>query len=245
MALKQGSKQPAGQFEQGDGSQAAPAATATAAPADPVAAAGVSATTAIAKASASAVMAPGGKMVSLLQDMKDALPAIDFGVLPRLVGSNGNVMDKDKRMLGSRIKLELVSWNDLWVVSPGDDTEEAKEAVRYSKDGKTIDGTGQSVQDYVKYLRETGGYDEANVKQYCELIGILTEAEKPSEHLGGMVQVSLSPQSRKLFEGYRLQESVKLRLGKRAPDGAEHLLIQTEVKSSGSNTYTLLKVSAA
>jgi hypothetical protein len=117
--------------------------------------------------------------------------------------------------------------------------------VRYSKDGQTIDGTGESVAAYLKKLRETDGYDQAAVKQYCELVVLLSKSEKPSEHVGNMVQISLSPQSRKLFEGYRYQESVKVALKKRSAEGIEQIRVSTEVKSQGQNTFTLLKTGAA
>jgi len=101
------------------------------------------------------------------------------------------------------------------------------------------------LQVSLQHLREVGGYTKANVKQYCQLVGILTSSEKTSEHLNSMVQVSLSPGSRKLFDGYRLQESVKLHLGQRTADGVEMLKLTAEVKTQGGNTFTLLKPTAA
>lgn len=210
---------------------------------DAAAQASVSASTAIAKAGATAVAVTGKNAV--FGNLENAMPSLDFGVLPRLVGSNGQVMDGDKKMLGTFVEGQLISWNNTFVVSPGDDTPEAKEAVRYSKDGQTIDGTGESVAAYLKKLREVDGYDEAAVKQYCELVVLLSKSEKPSDHVGNMVVISLSPQSRKLFEGYRYQESVKVALKKRSAEGIEQIKVSTEVKSQGQNTFTLLKTGAA
>jgi hypothetical protein len=205
--------------------------------------------TALAAAKSTAV-AVTGKVVTALAEYKDQIPRLDFGVLPRLVGSNGNLMDPDKKLLGSKIKLQLVSFNDEFVVSPGDDSDEAKEAVRYSADGKVLDGTGESVDEYLKQLREVDGYEKAAVKQYCHLVGILLEAEKdPSNLVNQMVLVSLSPQSRNSFEGHKLQLAVKLRLaqvnGTQAPTGLDILTITAEVKTNRANqTFTTLKVSS-
>lgn len=228
----------AGAFEQGDAGDTAVAQ----APATAQSNAADVANTAIAKASTTSAVAVG-KLQTILADIENALPAVEFGVLPRLVGSNGQVMDGDKKLFGDSIKLTLVSWNKNFVISPGDDSDEAKALVRYSRDGVTIDDTGESVVEYLKNLREVEQYPDANVKEYCELVGILNEAAKPCEHVGGMVQISLSPQSRKSFEGYRLQQSVKVRLGQAAPEGQENIVIRAEVKSMGNNTFTLLKVS--
>lgn len=241
MALKEAAKRAAGKFEQ----DAPPGAAVTEKPAAPAeaaqAAAGVTASTAIAKAAAGAV-AVGGQFKAVFTQFRDALPAVEFGVLPRLVGSNGNIMDKDSRVLGAAVELQLVSWNDTFVVSPGTDNDEADELVRYSRDGKTIEGTGESVDAYLKKLREVDGYDKANVKHYVELIGILTAADKPSDHVGNMVQVSLSPQSRKTWDGYQLQESVKVAQGRRSAEGIDQIVVRAEVKTVNGKTFTLLRV---
>lgn len=252
MALKNAVQKPQpaavapGGFEAPD----APTATIAATPrkADPevmaeasVAAAGVAASTAVAKVSANSLML-AGKLETLFAGFENAIPGVEFGVLPRLVGSNGNVQVKGSNaLIGDVIGLQLLSWNNTWVVSPGDDTPEAKDAVAYSKDGVTIEESGQSVNEYLAFLR-TEGYEKANVKKYVELIGILTESAKPCEHTGDMVQVSLSPQAAKSFESYRLQASVKIRMGMLKPDGLESFKIRAEVKTTAGNTYTLLKV---
>lgn len=207
------------------------------------AAAKVEATTAIARAQATSVVV-SGPMKAILADLQGALPAVDFGVLPRLTGSNGNVLDSDKKPMGTWIKLKLISWDKQFVVSPGDDSDEAKALVRYSRDGVTIDETGEDVKQYLDKLRTTDGYDDASVKEYCELIGILEAAEKANDAVGQMVQVSLSPQSRKGFEAYRLQRSVLVKMGRATQEGSEDLKITTELKTFGANTFTLLKIAA-
>lgn len=210
------------------------------------AAAGVAASTAIAKA-ATTGLARQGKLETLFSEHRNAIPPMEFGTLPRLVGTNGNVQDRGEgKLLGESVVIELVSWNEEFVVSPGSDKEEAKALVRYSLDGKTIDATGESVASYLEKLRTVEGYSDASIKRYVQLIGIVESTAKASELVGQMVQVSLSPQSAKLFDGYRMQESVKLRLRPELKEQIDNRLkVTAEVKQQGSNTFTLLKVGAA
>lgn len=201
----------------------------------------VAAVNAVAKAQSTAVGSVG-KFQTALQAYEDALPAIDFGVLPRLKGSNGLILDADNAKLGSEVQITLISFNNQFVITPGEDSDEATKLVKYSSDGVTIDETGQSVADYIKYLVDVEGYKDASSKHYLELVGILNSAEKDTEHLGNMVQLSLSPQSRKSFEAYRLQKSVKIRMGRDTEEGAEELTIRAVVKTMGNYTFTILQV---
>jgi hypothetical protein len=252
MALskpKPAAPQTAGKFEDTDNTQGGTAVDdkpATVAPKvsdNAAAAAGVKASTEVARISSNSLVA-GQKLETLFAAQENALPAVDFGVLPRIVGTQGQFQDKgDNKLLGDTIKVQLISWNKQFVISPGTDNDEDKEHVRYSRDGVTIDETGESVETYLQSLRETDGFKDASKKEYCELIGILLETAKPSEQVGNMVQVSLSPQSRKLFEGFRLQESVKLRLNPQSK-ASDVLVLRAEVKTQGSFTFTVIKASA-
>jgi hypothetical protein len=203
----------------------------------------VAATVAIATAKNTAIAASAPKFQAALAEYENALPAVDFGVLPRLKGSNGLILDGDNGKLGSKIKLTLISFNDQFVISPGVDDADATKFVRYSLDGITIDSTGESVADYVQRLKTVEGYEDADIKKYAELVGILNESEKESEHVGNMVQISLSPQSRKSFEAYRLQRSVKQKMGRIAEgDAGDELVISAVVKTMGNYTFTILQV---
>lgn len=216
--------------------QAAPNAAESA-----VAAAGVKASTAVARISANS-LAAAIKTESVLAQLRDAIPPVQFGTFPRLIGSNGNVMDKDGKVLGQFADIQLLSWSETYVVSPGSDTDEAKKLVRYSRDGVTIDETGEDVNAYLKTLREVEKYPDASKKKYIELVGFLTASDKPSEHAGNLVQVSLSPQSLLSFQAYMANVAVRVRLGSLVADGVENLRITPEVKTKGSKSFTLLKV---
>ncbi len=204
----------------------------------------VAATVAVAKAQTTAVGAVAPKFETALGGYQNALPAIDFGVLPRIKASNGAAMDGDDNRLGETFQMTLISFNDNYVVTPGVDDAKSTEFVRYSLDGVTIDSTGQLVSDYINELKTVEGYKDAEMKNYLDVIGILNSSEKPSEHLGNMVQVSMSPQSRKSFEAYRLQQSVKIKMGRAVEEGSEELTFKAVVKTMGNYTFTSFQVSA-
>lgn len=245
MALKK----PAPAFEDAT-APAAPTTVADApAPAADQAKAAAQATTAIAQASASSkAMTVGGSYTNVFEPLRDALPNIEFGTLPRLVGSNGQIQAKiggKKEILGTKIGLSLVSFSEEFVVTPGDDSEEATTHVKYSANGVTIDGTGEKVADYLETLRTSFGYEKAAVKRYVQLVGILTSAEKDSPLVTDMVQVSLAPVSAKGFDGYMIQRSVKIARGLVPADTAAELEISTDVRTKGKNDFTALVVAAA
>lgn len=203
----------------------------------------VEATVAVAKAANTAVGAVGTKFQASLGSFENALPAVDFGVLPRIKGSNGMLMDGDGGKLGELAQITLISFNDQFVITPGVDDKESTKFVKYSLDGVTIDATGESVATYIQMLKEVEGYDKAEMKKYCELVGILNSSEKKSEHEGNMVQVSLSPQSRKSFEAYRLQQSVKIKMGRATEEGSEELTLRAVVKTMGNYEFTSINIS--
>lgn len=204
----------------------------------------VEATVAVAKAKNTAVGAVG-KFETVLSNLENALPAVDFGVLPRLKGSNGLILDGDNAKLGNEITITLISFNDQYVVTPGEDDDEATKLVKYSTDGVTIDATGQMVADYIHQLKTVDGYENAESKHYVELIGILNSSAIESEHKDNMVQISLSPQSRKAFEAYRIQQSVKVKMGRIEAAGTEEIKISAVVKTMGKFTFTVLVPTAA
>lgn len=179
----------------------------------------------------------------VLAQLQDRLPPVEYGEGARLVGSNGNVMDEDKLLLGGSITLNLLSWNNRYVVSPGENGEKAKEFARYSLDGVTT-SKGEDVKTYLHNLQTVEGFGKASVKTYLDLFGILEASEKLSKHLGAAVTVSLAPDSVKAFNGLRRDMVVKGMLGS-LPDnlgdgGGLSLTITTEVKSGNGNTWTRL-----
>lgn len=60
-----------------------------------------------------------------------------------------------------------------------------------------------------------------------------------------MVEVSLSPQSRKSFQAYLLQRTVQVARGTASVEGAERLKLVAEARSANGKDFTLVKVTAA
>lgn len=173
------------------------------------------ATTAIAKAASTSVSAPKPiKAAPAFNDFEDALPEVEFGTFPRITADLGG-FEMDKEVIGDTIKLEMMSWNHRYVVTPGSDDKEASELVRYSNDGVMLaDGSGVTVADYLNTLKTVHGYEGASVKNYIDLTGLLVgqgtgaTVEEISEDEQVVVQVQLSPQSVKQFNGYRITKGV-------------------------------------
>ncbi|WP_454735433.1 hypothetical protein [Cupriavidus necator] len=206
-------------------------------------AAKVTATTAIAKAQAGALAAPAQRIAPVLTDLKDAV-RVDWDTLERLVAGTGTIDNGDGKSVGTWIKMTLMSFQDTYEVVPGDQSDEAKKLVRYSEDGVNLRESGTTVNQYLDELREQG-YDKAALKHKNILVGILDETEKPSDLVGEVIQISLSPQSRKTFERYRLTRTAKVNMGRATAEGSEVIKITAEGKQFGKNKFTQLTVTGA
>lgn len=170
-----------------------------------------SASTAIAQASASspAVSKPL-KATAAFGEYENALPEVDFGTFPRITVDLGG-FEMDKAVLGECVKLELMSWAHRYVVTPGVDDKEANALVKYSNDDVFLsDGSGITVVDYLTQMKEVHGYDKASKKTYIDLTGLLVAkgGKDIPEDDQVIVQVQLSPQSVKQFNGYRITKGV-------------------------------------
>lgn len=182
-------------------------------------------------------VATGGKPVLALANLQDQYIA-GFGVLPRLKGSNGNVMDNEDKLLGDSIDMQVLSWNKMWVVGPGDNKAPA-DLVRYSLDPICFED-GSLVTGYVDEMKEAG-WVNASSKQYLEVVGFLLKAAKPTDLIGEMVQIQLSPTSRTSFEGYCLQQSFKAANGMADPEKAQFMRFEAKVVTGKGNTWTKLE----
>lgn len=230
MALRKPASQTTPAFESEDG--AAPAAD------TPSSASAGEANTAVTKPAPTAV-ATVGAFSDVFKQFHNALP-VSIGDTLRLKTGSGVIRDENALNYGAWIKLELMSWQEFWTISPGDDSAEAKETVRYSADGVTIDSTGESVDEYVEFLR-TEGYDDARKKKYTLVVGYLEAADKPVDTVGQVVSVSLSPKSAELFNRFRLNKSVRLARGVDKPEAVGTLFIRVRSESKNGKDYTLLE----
>lgn len=193
---------------------------------------------------------------TMLRGLRDAIPTeelapMGIGVFPRITASLGGfVVNKGEKKLGGRIRVEILSWNYIWMVVSGEQNNpEANKKIRSSYDGKMLRDGGPKVGDgsveaYLKYLKEVEEYDKANVKQYIELyVNLIGYEEKQDRTIVPVAvpadeqkiyQVSLSPQSVGQWGKYLLEGSLRKARGHN--DDSLVTLVQVE-KTNGANTF--------
>ena len=185
--------------------------------------------------SANAVLGKG----LLYQNAKDFL-VVDFGTLPRLKASNGNILDQDDKVLGTWIETELISFNSNWAVTPNDDGA-PNELTKFSKNNETIDDDPSlTVAAHIADLKAQG-YANASSKEYYEVVCQLLASEKDSPHVGELVQLQLSPTSKKGFESFRLQQTFKATRGNLTPEQVAFIKWTTELTTSKRTGKTWTK----
>ena len=85
-----------------------------------------------------------------IKQLQNAIPTTELenlgiGVFPRItVGLDGFSRDKTKE-LGKKIAIEVLSWSYVWLVTAGEQNEEANRLIRTSYDGKNLKGGEGSV----------------------------------------------------------------------------------------------------
>lgn len=191
-----------------------------------------SATVAVAAAFAGSALAKvGSKFVEAFTEQKNQFDptSLDYDTFPRVTVGLDGFSDTDKADYGKEIVLQILSWNETHSVSPGGPVNaESTKLLRYSLDGKTIDDTGESVFEYLKYLKEVEGYEEAAIKKYISLYGTI----EGGKHDGRMVSVQIPPRSVAKFQGHRIAQGVAISRGKANPDDRVKL---TQVKVDGKS----------
>lgn len=246
MALTKKANTPSFESEAETNTQAV--ATEPTAQVEQVAQAQVAATTAIAKAATTAI-AKSVKPTAALQELEnvmdvDTVRNLGIGTFPRMLADRAGLM-LDKEELGNWAKVELISFNRRWIVTPGVQGDDAKELVRYSYDKETIEGEVVSVQAYLQQLKDDG-YDKASVKEYFDAFGFLLATESDgdiAEEAREMVQLQLSPQSVAQFKSFQIQQGFKIARGLAQP--SNEVKIGLQKKEFGSNKFAHMTFSAA
>lgn len=207
---------------------AAHAATQAAAPA--------STSTAVATKPAGAI-APMKAMVNPLEGLENAFP-VEYDTLRNLNINQGNVIDKmTDKVAGSVVGLELLTYQNQWVVSPGVDGDEAKEHVRYSDDGITAtDGT--DMKAHLEHLKQSG-YNEAKISERLIIAGALFAPGKLTDLEQSLVQINLPPTSKAAFKRYMMDQAYKVGKGLVQAEGANRIKIECTVTKKGDNTWTV------
>lgn len=173
--------------------------------------------------------------------LKNAFP-VEFDTLCNVQLNQGNAINKDTgAALGDVIGLELLSFQDQTVVSPGVDGEEAKEHVRYSDDGVTT-SQGESVPEYLAHLK-SAGYPDAKLSQRVIIVGSLFDPGVKGKKIAGMkdklVQINLPPSSVGGFKRYRADQAFQIGKGLAKLEDVEKMRITCNIKTKGDNTWTV------
>jgi hypothetical protein len=235
-----GGAAPAKSFEGEPEPQTAAAAEAPAAAAAPAEQPTPSTSTAVAAKPAQTALAPSNlKMMDFVAQSKDRY-RVDWNTLDRIQANNGNFLDlgDNKKSMGATIQMRLLSWQDSWQVSPGSDSEEAKQYVRYSDDGK-VTKQGENIEQYLEKLR--GMYPNASCDHRVVIAGVLEGAEKGSRLEGQLVQIDLSKTSKQEFDKYQINTAYKLGKGLLTQESVELMTMKAEVVS-GKNNRSWTKV---
>lgn len=191
-------------------------------------------------------VAPRKPMVNPLAPLKDAF-TVEWDTLRSLKVTNGNVLDNQTgKTLGDTVGLELLSYQDQWVISPGVDGDEAKEHVRYSTDGETTTN-GEDCNEYLAQMKKSG-FDEAKMSKRTVVCGSLFDiGEKGRKECkdiqDSLVQLSLAPTSKASFDRYMMDQAFKIGKGIIDPTGAERLKLECNVVTKGKNSWTVVNFS--
>lgn len=168
---------------------------------------------------------------------------VTFDMLVPLVATNGNICKRsDKKPVGDQVSFELMSWQDSFTVSTGDD-KAPKDLTRYSDDG-VVCSDGTLVSEHLAYLRSLG-FAKAALKQRAVVVGSIISCSRTQELDDELVQFDLSPQSRASFLNYALGCVNKIRLGKLTPEQVTKIKATAELSTMNGNTFTKLMFSAA
>lgn len=154
--------------------------------------------------------------------------------------------------LGARCRVEIISWNYRWILSPGLQSkdpgyEESKQFLANTYDNQTVYGKDVTVEEYLQDLKETHAYDKANKSMYIDLFGMLTWTEKKGdipEEERKMVVVQLSQTSAGQFAAFCQTQGVLVAKGvvKNVSDVVE---IEAVARTKGTNKYTNFSFHAA
>lgn len=199
-----------------------------------------SASTAVAQAAPTA-MAVGGKYKAALQEYANVIDptSVSFDTFRRVTVGLDGFSDENEVEMGKRIRLQLMSFNERYICSPGKQDAESNELVRYSLDGKTIDETGESCADYIKKLQEVDGYPDASLKKYMTLYGFLVATEVKGELVEipaedrEIVSIQVPPRSVGKFTRFQIEDGVKVSQGILQPTD---VLVLTQGKVKGKTT---------
>lgn len=253
--------------DQGTVGADAPAAAEAAAPTaeHQEAAASVKTTVAIAKVATSSTSVSladaGNKAKEFQREVQAMKGASDFsyGNYRVFKGNNGEISESggDQDVLGRWAKVRLMSWDDHYEISPGEDGSSTKDFVAYSKDGKVIDSVigeelkswvGKSVQEYAEHLKTVEEFAKTKVRRFVDTACALMATDNGEGPIGKVIQITLSESSIPAFSRYQQELADTARCvsmglpGFALPEDPFTFFFIREVASKGNQKWTKLKI---
>jgi len=139
--------------------------------------------------------------------------ALDFthGNYSVFKGINGALAQTGGLNLGRWAKVTMIAWDEHYEISPSSDAAAAKEAVGYSKEGKTLDSVigkayanwvGKPVDEYVTSL-QLDGFAGAKCGRFIDVACVVHETDSEDSLNGEIIQVTLSQTSIPSFSAYQ------------------------------------------
>jgi len=178
-----------------------------------------------------------------LAELKNSL-TVEYNTLAALILSNGNLLLREgKKSVGDNVQIELLSYQDSFVLAPNDDKAPVS-VVRFSNDGVTCSDGVTSVKEHLQWLH-TNGYPKASLKSRVIIVGAVEKCAKAPDLIGTLVQIDLSPASRAQWLRYEANATYKFQKNLATKEGLRHIVVQAEISTAGSNTYTLASFSMA
>lgn len=200
-----------------------------------------------AKTSALAVPQGGRALTSaavvkgnVLSGLKDAFH-VTFDAVPRVKAEQGEMVAADDEVsLGRWVEVEVMSYQDQWVASPGDNKAPV-ELVKFSDNAHTTED-GTDLDEHVRNL-VAQGYKNAKKQQRLvvvgELVAVASDDDAAKAKVGGLVQINLPDSGRRSFNGHTLQASFQVAKGRKTQEEAAGMrFTATKEKSKSGDSYT-------
>ena len=115
----------------------------------------------------------------------------------------------------------------------------------FADDGKTVlNENNITPEAWLQKLRDAG-YADAKMNKRCVIVGALVESEIPSDEVGSLVQINLSPQSKIQFDRYIFRTAYDLTEGAKTEEETLMIDLKAVISKNGKNTYTSVQFAYA
>jgi hypothetical protein len=179
---------------------------------------------------------------AIIKALKDAV-RVNWDTLDRLKANQG-AFKYENTNLGPVLDVELMSWQEVWQASPGGENNAVtKKLVRYSDDGRTINGTNEDIKDYTAGLIQAG-HPKAKLSMRVVLVfSVLESTPDPrgKAAAGQLFQLSLAPTSVSKFTAHSIRQAMNLAQGSIKEETAHHMRLTVDSAKNGDNDYAVVK----